>query len=508
MRNLDDLCALYGVAPRAECAALIDGAAVRTVAGVETPLLYPATGERYGTLVADDAATVGRAVAAARRAFLEGPWPLMTVDARNAILRTVAQRIRAEAAQLAALQVMETGVPFAQALNNHIPRTVENFEFFGDVAATMAGQSFTQSGRFLTVTVREPVGVAAIFAPWNAPYILSSMKLAAALATGNCVVLKPSEYTPMSVLRLAEICHEAGVPPGVVNVINGAGPETGRALAEHRHVDAIGFIGGTATGQAIMRAAAGRIARVGLELGGKSANIVCDTADLDAAVDGSLLSIFSGSGQQCLAGSRILVQRGIADAFLAAFTARAAAIRIGDPTDPATEMGPLAFARHRAHVLGMIEAARRDGAQLLTGGGAVPGLEAGCFVQPTVLLADSNSLPICQDEVFGPVAAVQIFDTVDQAIAIANDSDFGLVGYVWSEHLPTVMQVCQGVRTGTMWVNTPLVRDVRAPFGGYKQSGLGRDGRDGCIDLFTEEKTIMLPTGSAAVSRRLGLGAE
>ena len=506
MRSLNEVAALYGVAPRSECTALIDGRLVRSGSGEETPLFYPATGERYGVLVADDAAAVDAAVKAARKAYADGPWPRMAVAERNAILRAVAAQIRAEARQLAALQVIEIGTPFSQALAVHLPRTAENFEFFADVAATVAGQTFTQSGRFLTTTVREPVGVAAIFAPWNAPYILSSMKLAAALAMGNTVVLKPSEYTPMSVLRLAELCQEAGVPPGVVNVVNGAGAETGRALAEHPEVDVIGFIGGTTTGTAIMRAAAGRIAKVGLELGGKSANIVCDSADLEAAVDGSLLSIFADAGQQCLAGSRILVQRGVAERFLAAFTARAAAIRVGDPTDPATEMGPLAFARHRTHVLGMVEAARGAGGRILTGGGPAPGSGGGLFVQPTVIQVEDNSLPICQDEVFGPVAAVQVFDTIEQAIAIANDSDFGLVGYVWSEHLPTVMQVSQGVRTGTMWINTPMIRDLRAPFGGYNQSGLGRDGREGCVDLFTEEKTIMFPASPTGVGRRIGLG--
>ena len=389
-------------------------------------------------------------------------------------------------------------------MRNHVARAAENFEFFADVAATDAGQTFTQTGRYVSVCVREPVGVAAIFAPWNAPYILTSMKLAAALATGNSVVVKPSEFTPLSVARLVELCHQEGVPPGVLNLVNGEGAETGRPLAEHPDVDAIGFIGGTATGKAIMAAASNRLAKVGLELGGKSANIVCDSADLQAAVDGALLAIFSGAGQQCLAGSRLLVQRGIAAAFTDAFVARAKAIRLGDPFDPATEMGPLAHAGHAARIHAMVQAAIADGARLLAGGRFVQEAGAG-FYAPTVLEVEDPALAICRDEVFGPVVTLQVFDTVDEAIALANDSRFGLAGYVWSEHLPTVMRVARGVRTGTMWVNTPLARDLRAPFGGYKQSGLGRDGRDACIDLFTEQKTVMVPTGPLTLPK-LGAG--
>jgi len=502
--TLTEIRARYGLDVPEAVHAVVDGVSVESN-GDRMPVFYAATEERYSTLVQSDASIVDRAVAAARAAFEQGPWPRMPVAERKRLLSRIARSVLDHADELAALQTIETGIPIAQARRMHVARTAENFEFFGEVASTLAGQTFSQTPGYLTTTVREPVGVAAIFSPWNAPYILSSMKLAAALATGNTVVLKPSEFTPLSVRRLVELCHEAGLPPGAVNLVNGSGPVTGRALAEHPDVDVIGFIGGTGTGKAIMAAAANRVAKVGLELGGKSANIVTDSADLDRAVDGSLLAIFSGSGQQCLAGSRILVQRGIADRFVDAFVGRANAIRLGDPTDPATEMGPVAHAAHRDRILAMVAAAERDGARLLAGGRSAPRFDRGYFVEPTVLEVRDNDLPICQEEVFGPVVTVQVFDAIEEAIAIANHSRFGLVGYVWSDDLPTVMKVTQGVRTGTMWVNTPLVRDLRAPFGGYKESGLGRDGRDACIDLFTEEKTIMLPTEALPMAR-LGLG--
>ncbi|MEO7787741.1 MAG: aldehyde dehydrogenase family protein [Sphingomicrobium sp.] len=484
-----------------QCHALVDGGVVEGC-GARREHFYPATGEFLTTLVGSDAGVVDRAVTTARSAFDNGAWRNLDVAGRNVVLRRIAARMRAEAGALAAIQTLETGVPHAHAVSQHVMRAAENFEFFADVAATQAGQVFGQTGQYLSLSVREPVGVAAIFAPWNAPYILTSMKLAAALATGNSVIVKPSEFTPLSVLRLIQLCHEEGVPASVLNLVNGYGAETGRPLAEHPGVDAIGFVGGSETGKAIMTAAARRLAKVGLELGGKSANIICDSADLYAAVDGALLAIFSGAGQQCLAGSRILVQRGVATSFTDAFVARARRIRLGDPFDPATEMGPLAHAAHGERVKAMVDAATADGARLLTGGRVAAKVGPG-FFEPTVLAVDDASLAICRDEVFGPVVTIQIFDTVDQAITLANDSKFGLAGYVWSNDLATVTRVARGVRTGTMWVNTPLARDLRAPFGGYRESGIGRDGRDGSIDLFTEEKTIMVPTGPLLL-RRLG----
>jgi acyl-CoA reductase-like NAD-dependent aldehyde dehydrogenase len=271
-------------------------------------------------------------------------------------------------------------------------------------------------------------------------------------------------------------------------------------------VDVVGFIGGTATGAAIMADAAGGLKKVGLELGGKSANIVLDSADLERAIDGSLIGIFIGNGQQCLAGSRILVQRGVADRFIEAFVARAKALRVGDPFDPATEVGPLAFEAHMQRVLSYADLAVEEGASLLVGGRRHSGFDRGCYIEPTVVLATDNASRTCQEEIFGPFATIQIFDEVDEAIGIANASDYGLVSYVWSDDLPAVMRISQRVRAGTVWVNSPMARDLRAPFGGYKKSGIGRDGLPGSIELFTEEKTTMIPVEPLDLPR-LGLGA-
>jgi acyl-CoA reductase-like NAD-dependent aldehyde dehydrogenase len=279
---------------------------------------------------------------------------------------------------------------------------------------------------------------------------------------------------------------------------------TGQALVSHPGVDVIGFIGGTATGSAIMSAAAKTIKKVGLELGGKSANIVLASADLEQAIDGSLLAILTGSGQQCLAGSRILVERPVADEFIAAFSERMSNVVVGDPFASSTEVGPMAFARHRDKVLSYVGIAEAEGGRLLCGGKAAEGLGDGYYVQPTAVLATSNSSRVCQEEIFGPFATLQVVDDAEQAIAIANDSQYGLVSYVWSRDLPTVMQVAQAIKAGTVWVNTPLARDLRAPFGGFKQSGLGRDGLQASVELMTEEKTMMVPTGDLTLPR-LGL---
>ncbi|MCA3255790.1 MAG: aldehyde dehydrogenase family protein [Alphaproteobacteria bacterium] len=479
------------------------------IAGTRQPVastlthVYPATGEVLGTWATADAQEVDLAVRTARAAF--AGWSRRSTADRNAILLAARDRLAAAAEELAALMALEIGTPIPQVRATHVARMLENFEFFTQVAATHAGQTFQQMERYLTLTIRQPAGVAAIFSPWNAPYVLSSMKLAAALAVGCTVVIKPSEFTPFSVLRMVELMEEGGLPPGVVNVVNGPGPVTGRALSEHPGIDVIGFIGGTETGKAIMTAAAQRIAKVGLELGGKSANIVAATANLDAAIDGSLLAIFSGAGQQCLAGSRIFVERAIADRFISRFVERAENIRLGCPFDPATEMGPIAHEGHMNRVLSFADRAREEGAEILCGGRRAPGFDRGFWIEPTVALAPSNDLAICQQEIFGPFATIQIVDDLDEAVRRANDSQFGLVGYIWSDDLPTVTRVAAGLETGTVWVNTPLARDLRAPFGGWKTSGLGRDGREGCIDLFTEEKTVMVPTEPLAL-RPMGAG--
>ena len=445
-------------------------------------------------------------VAAARAAFENGPWRRMSTVERAEILRGISRLIRANAQELALLHTLETSIPMQQALGMHIPRAADNFTFFADILAGLSGESYEQTGRYLSIVTREPAGVALLIAPWNAPLVLASMKLAAAIALGNCVILKPSEYAPLAVLRLAELVREAGVPADVVQVACGTGPGIGAALVEHAGIDVVGFIGGTETGKRIMAAAAGSLKKVGLELGGKSANIVLNSADVDRAVDGSLIGIFAGNGEQCLAGSRILVEDGIADHFIEQFAARTKALKIGDPFADDTEIGPLAFKRHYDGLVAFAQTAHNDPRyKVLAGACAAPGFDRGYFFAPTVVEAQDNMLALCQQELFGPFVVIQRISSLDEAIARANQSDFGLAAYIWSNDLPSVMRARRELRAGTIWVNTPMARDLRAPFGGFKQSGIGRDGLPGSIELFTEEKSTLIPQDPLTLPK-LGMG--
>jgi acyl-CoA reductase-like NAD-dependent aldehyde dehydrogenase len=480
---------------------LIDGVRVEPrPGGHDLPVIYPATEEVVSVLREADAAEVDAAVRAARRAFESGPWPRMGVDARKDILYRIRDTLRAHTDELAYLECLNSGLPMAR-VREQIGRAARNFEFFAEVASTMKGETYTGLDGYLTYVTREPKGVGALIAPWNAPIALASMRVASCIAFGNTCVLKPSEYTPVSILRMVELFHAAGLPPGVVNLVNGRGAVTGAALVSHPGIDMVGFTGGTATGAAIMAAAGQHLKPCILELGGKSANIVHPSANLDLALDGALAGIYSNNGQQCLAGSRILVHRSIAEAFIARFVERARHIRIGDPMDPATELGPLAFAGHLERVLAYVEVARADGATLLTGGRRAPGFDRGYYMEPTAVLARDNASRVCQEEIFGPFATFLVYDTLDEAIAMANDSPFGLVAYVWAGELDVVMRASRELRAGTIWVNTTMVRELRAPFGGYKQSGVGRDGATSSVEFFTELKTTTIPVGPTTLPR-------
>ena len=477
-----------------EVVSIIHGEHVRCAAGAEIPVIYPATEETVTVLREADAAQVDAAVRSARQAFDAGPWPRMDVDTRKDVLYAIRDVMRANADELAYLECLNTGLTM-DSIARHVERLARNFEFFAEVISTMAGETYTQVPSYLTYVTREPVGVGAMIAPWNAPLALASMRVVTCIAFGNTCVLKPSEYTPLSMLRMVELMHEAGLPPGVVNLVNGRGPVTGSALVNHDGIDMVGFTGGTTTGKAIMAEAGRALKPVILELGGKSANIICDSADLDKALDGALTGIYSNNGQQCLAGSRILLQRSIAQDFMERFVARSQNIRIGDPMDGATELGPLAYKAHMERVLSYVDIARAEGAQLLTGGQQAEA-ERGFYVEPTAVLAPSNDIRVAREEIFGPFATFLTFDTMDEAIAIANDSEFGLVAYVWSEDLQTVLRSSRDLRAGTIWVNTPMMRELRAPFGGFKQSGIGRDGARSSVEFFTEEKTTTIPIDS------------
>ena len=480
---------------RERVTSIIDGEPVGAARqGVDFPIVNPASEEPNGVLREADAGEVDAAVRSARKAFETGPWPRMGAEERKAIFRSMHEALHRHRDELEFLDSLDTGVPISQVRAMHVARAAYNFEFFGEVLSQESGEVYTQNPNYLTYVTREPVGVGAMMAPWNAPVPLASMRVATCIAFGNTCVLKPSEYTPHSMQRMVEIFHEAGLPPGVVNLVNGRGPVTGTALVNHPEVDMVGFTGGSETGKIIMSEAGKSLKPVLLELGGKSANIVHESADLDRALDGALIGIFSSNGQQCLAGSRILVQKSIAGEFIERFVERARRLRIGDPLKAETEIGPLCYENHMNRVLSpYANLAREEGAKLLTGGGRPEGMEQGWFVEPTAVLADDNSARICQEEIFGPFATFLVYEDLDEALRIANDSEFGLVAYLWSQDLNVTMRAARELRAGTIWVNTPIYRELRAPFGGYKQSGIGRDGARGSLEFFTEPKTVSIP---------------
>ncbi|MES2056545.1 MAG: aldehyde dehydrogenase family protein, partial [Pseudomonadota bacterium] len=321
---------------------------------------------------------------------------------------------------------------------------------------------------------------------------------------GNSCVIKPAEQAPLGVNLLVELLQKAGVPAGVVNLLNGRGATTGDQLVRHDDVDLVSFTGGTATGRAIMAAAGAGLKPATMELGGKSANIIFDTADFDQALDAALLSIFTTNGQQCLAGSRILVQRGIAGRFVEAFIARTKALRIGHPLEAGTEIGPLASRRHLDHVLGFVPVTERPGVHILTGGRRAPGFERGNYIEPTVVAVDSIDDRICQEEIFGPFAAVTVFDTAEEAYALANGTRFGLVSYVWSQDIATVMEAQDRLSSGIVWCNTPMMRELRAPFGGYRDSGVGAEGGRAGEAFYTRQKAVSIPRRPLTL-RKLGM---
>ncbi|MFM7395538.1 MAG: aldehyde dehydrogenase [Gammaproteobacteria bacterium] len=480
---------------------LIDGESVPPKSGgFHIDVVNPTTEESISRLHEAAPDEVDAAVRSARRAFDSGPWPRMDINQRKDILYAIRDHLRKNAEELAYLECLNSGLPL-QSVRIHVQRMARNFEFFAEVASNVHGETYTQTAGYLTYVTREPKGVAGCISPWNAPLALSSMRVASCIAWGNTCVLKPSEFTPISVRRMVEIFHEAGLPPGVVNLVNGRGAVTGNALISHPDIDMAGFTGGTATGRSIAETAGRLLKPVALELGGKSANIIFDTADVERALDGALAGIFGNNGQQCLAGSRILVQRGIADALIERFVARAKKIRLGDPMLEHTEIGPLAFRAHLERVLSFVDVARADGATLLTGGLRSAEHQKGWFMEPTAVMAPSNDTRVCQEEIFGPFATFLTFDTLDDAIRIANDSKFGLVNYVWSEDLHTVMRCSRDIRAGTVWVNTPMMRELRAPFGGYKESGIGRDGPQSSLEFFTELKSTIIPIDPVKMHR-------
>ena len=482
------------------------GGAFVPARGEALPVLDPGTGAVIAHLYESDAAEVDRAVMGARRAFEKGPWRHRSVEQRQRVLMRIHDAILHHAEELAELEAINTGIPIAQTRGMHIPRAASNFKFFAEYIGQAAGELYTQEPGFLTMVMREPLGVCALIGPWNVPLGLTSMKLAAALAFGNACVVKPSELTPLTVARLFEIMLECDLPEGQVNLVNGRGHITGAALSGHPQIDMVSFTGGTETGAIILSALARGIKGGAMELGGKSANIIFDDCHFERAVDAALMGVYANNGQMCLAGARIFVQRGIAERFIDAFTRRTAAIRIGDPLLAETELGPMINAAQSKRIADYVAIGEAEGGKLLTGGKLHSGFTAGNYVEPTAMLVTENTSRLCQEEIFGPFATLQVFDTGDEVVQLANDSRFGLAGYVWTENLGRAHRVAAAMRTGTVWVNTSMARDLRAAFGGYRESGLGREGGKGCEAMYTEQKTIMVPLDERPMAR-LGAGA-
>lgn len=455
----------------------------------------PHDGALLAQVAAGGAEDAARAVAAARRAFDEGPWPRMSTAERRVLLHRFADLVEANGEELALLDVRDMGKPIRESRGMDVPRVARNLRFFADYA-DMAGSEAYPDGLRLSYVLYRPAGVVVAISPWNFPAMQASWKIAPALAFGNTVVLKPAEQSPLSAARLGALALEAGLPPGVLNVVQGFGPNAvGEALTTDPRVDRITFTGESATGVAIMTAAAKNLTPVSMELGGKSANVVFADADVDAAVDGAIRAIFTNNGEVCLAGSRLLVQRPILDEFTERFVAATKALKVGDPKDPETQVGPLVERKHWEKVAGYAEIGVEEGGRLLTGGGRPedPSLPAeGHYFAPTVLGGMSNEMRMVREEIFGPVQAIVGFDTEDDALRIANDSPYGLAGMLWTQNLDRAHRFSERWNTGMVWVNCFFERDLRLPFGGERASGVGREGGQHSREFFTEPRAVVL----------------
>lgn len=434
---------------------------------------------------------IDRAVMAARAAF--PAWKRMAAADRGRLLMKLADAIEADVAYLSELECLDTGHPIRDTRGLDVPRTAAAFRYFGGIADKVRGTVVPVEPGFLNYVTREPVGVVGSIVPWNFPLLFTSWKMGPALAAGNTVVLKQAELTPLTTLRVAKLMQEAGFPPGVVNIVPGYGHTAGQYLAEHKGINKISFTGSTVTGRKIVQASAGNLKRVQLELGGKGANIVFEDAPLDAAVFGSAFAIFHNQGQACIAGSRLLLQESIADAFLDKFLALAQSIRVGNPLDPNTEMGPLTSTQHRDRVLSYIEVARSQGSRILIGGvpPADPDLQAGCYVLPTVVTASPNDR-VCQEEVFGPFVSVTRFRDEAEVIDIANATEYGLGGGLWTRDLQRGHRVAAAIHTGMVWVNSYKRVNPGSPFGGVGQSGYGREMGFEAMEDYTEAKSVWI----------------
>jgi 5-carboxymethyl-2-hydroxymuconic-semialdehyde dehydrogenase len=472
----------------------IGGEAVDSVDGGTFDVLDPVSNEVYVRAAAGAKPDIDRAVTAARRAFDEGPWPRMLPRGRSRVLHPIADIVESRDATLAEWESFDSGLPITQALGQ-ARRAAENFRFFADLIVAQTDDAFKVPGRQMNYVNRKPIGVAGLITPWNTPFMLESWKLGPALATGNTVVLKPAEFTPLSASLWAGIFEEAGLPTGVFNLVNGLGEDAGDALVKHPDVPLISFTGESSTGRLIFGNAAPFLKGLSMELGGKSPAIVFADADLDAAIDATIFGVFSLNGERCTAGSRILVQRDVYDEFVERYAAQAARVVVGYPHDPGTEVGALVHPEHYAKVMSYVELGKSEG-RLVAGGGRPAGFPDGNFVAPTVFADVKPDARIFQEEIFGPVVAITPFDTDDEALALANGTKYGLAAYVWTNDLKRAHNVAQALESGMVWLNSNNVRDLRTPFGGVKASGLGHEGGYRSIDFYTAQQAVHITLGA------------
>jgi len=462
-----------------------DAAAAKTI-----EVVNPATEEVIAEVASAEQADVDAAVAAARAA-LDGPWSKLSARERGRIVWKIGEKLLERADEIARLETLHNGKPIFESRQIEVPAAAECFQYYAGWADKIHGETIPVKGNYLTYTLREPVGVVAAIVPWNFPLLLTAWKVAPALACGNTVIIKPATQTPLTALALAELAKDVGLPPGVLNVVTGPGSRVGQMLVDHPGIDKIAFTGDTSTGRQIMKGSSETLKRITLELGGKSPNIVFPDADLDAAIRGATTGIFYGKGEVCAAGSRLLVDKSIKSEFVDKVAARAKKMTPGDPLDPKTRLGAISSKKQLETDLRYIETAKKEGAQLVAGGGRADiGTGKGYFLQPTVFDHVTPEMTIAREEIFGPVLATIEFGDVDEAIARANDSSYGLAAAVWTKDIKKAHYVARRLQAGTVWINTYNIYDTAAPFGGYKQSGFGREMSVHALEHYTQVKSV------------------
>jgi phenylacetaldehyde dehydrogenase len=472
----------------------IDGQWVDAASGATFDTPNPATGEVLATVAEGDAEDIDRAVRAARRAFEDGPWSRMTPSDRGRVIWRIGDLILEHVEELAQLETLDNGKPLAVAQAADVPLAADLFHYMAGWATKIEGNSinisvpYAPGANFHAYTLREPIGVVGQIIPWNFPLLMAAWKLGPALATGNCVVLKQAEQTPLSALRLAELIAEAGVPDGVVNVVTGFGETAGAALAAHDDVDKVAFTGSTEVGKLIVQAAAGNLKKLTLELGGKSPNIVFSDVEPASAIAGAANAIFFNHGQCCVAGSRLFVQEDRFDEVVNGVAEVAKSIKLGDGMDPTTQMGPLVSDEQLRRVTGYLDSGKDDGATALTGGGRLG--DRGYFVQPTVLTGTRPDMRVVREEIFGPVVVATPFQELDDIARAANDTPYGLGAGIWTNDISKAHALAKKIRAGTVWINCYNIFDSALPFGGYKQSGWGREMGHAALEAYTEVKSV------------------